>query len=662
MMTPRLLFILTVTQHGVVFGEKIPEQPTQFLDSYLGCYREGTGIYQDFIHKLGNAENIETCRTLAKTKKMKYFAMQNSVECWAGNNYGKNGPVGEDAFCNKKWGKMNSMSKERMQLAGGLKRNAIYRTEEQWYTANQKNKMFKNGTFIGCYWDDVNQAYEDEFKVKNQTRTRTPVDSVEECGKLAEKNKIPYFAVQSGWMCMMSKKMFPHYYKYPPTYDNSMCAGIKPKKISKQWGNFAGNAWMNAIYYTKPSPYWPGAFLDAPEGDDTIRLAWANAYCLAVWGGLGQKFKEGLRIRPRNCIDQSDQVQNKNPQMVIKDNMKFDVKDGLIKCKAKPTMCIGFTGKVLVTNKTLTLEKCGKNGTFQKIQMFDDMTIRFMDGIEFGFKVFDHQGNRPWSGMGDGLSGLWIKTYKVLAAKNEAFLIRSSAPPTPKPTPAPTPVPKMTRLKKAMGWSIKKGDCTIDISSGVPCALSPNYPKKYPDDDSCTIKMTKTKTVKPEVFITEKFFDQLKIGGVKMDGQLRAKQRIDLKKGVDAIEWSSDFYLAGKGWKICKTNKKEPAPPGKRRQKKKTPKCNEQLPGKNKDKGYRGCQDKSKSGRTCMKWSAQKPHTHTRTPNGKFHHGANLINNYCRNPDNEKGIWCYTMDKKKRWEYCNPVSVVKKKR
>jgi len=551
MMTPRFLFILTVTQHGVVFGKKQPEQPTQFLDGYLGCYKDKGGKNRDLPQKLGNAKNIETCRRLAKTKKMKYFGMQNSGHCWAGNNYGKNGAAGEDKLCIKNWGKMNSMSKERMQLAGNLNRNAIYRTDEQWYTANKKNKMFRNGTLIGCYWDDVNRAYEDEFEVKKKNQTMTRVDSVDECGKLAEKNKMPYFAVQGGSECRMSKKMFPHYYRYPPTYGISKCAVIKPKKISKQWGNWAGNAWMNAIYYTKPSPYWPGAFLDAPEGDDTIRLAWANAYCLIVNNYAGF-YKEGAPLQVYWCVNKKGKTG---------DNMKFDVKDGLIKCKAKPTMCVGFTGKALVEGKSLTLAKCGKNGTFQKIQLFDDMTMRFLDGIEFGFTI--------WKGIGgqDALNLRRIKTYKVSGITNEAFLIRSSAP-TPQPTPAPTLAPKMTGLKKAMGWSIKKGDCTIDISSGVPCAVSPNYPKMYPDDDSCTIKMTKTKTVKPEVFITEKFFDQLKIGGVKMDGQLKAKPRIDLKKGVDAIEWSSDFYLAGKGWKICKTNKKPPPMPGKKRQQK----------------------------------------------------------------------------------------------
>jgi len=53
--------------------------------------------------------------------------------------------------------------------------------------------------------------------------------------------------------------------------------------------------------------------------------------------------------------------------------------------------------------------------------MFDDMTIRFLDGIEFGFNVWGGIS----TGVGDGINLRQIKTYKVLAAKNEAFLIHS---------------------------------------------------------------------------------------------------------------------------------------------------------------------------------------------------------------------------------------------
>ena len=84
--------------------------------------------------------------------------------------------------------------------------------------------------------------------------------------------------------------------------------------------------------------------------------------------------------------------------------------------------------------------------------------------------------------------------------------------------------------------------------------------------------------------------------------------------------------------------------------------CDESTPGNLQD-GYRGCQTKTRSGKTCQKWSSQVPHSHTRTPENPTFAGKGLgDHNNCRNPDNEpNGIWCYTTDKSKRWEYCDPV-------
>merc|ERR1712166_575643 len=84
--------------------------------------------------------------------------------------------------------------------------------------------------------------------------------------------------------------------------------------------------------------------------------------------------------------------------------------------------------------------------------------------------------------------------------------------------------------------------------------------------------------------------------------------------------------------------------------------CDESTPGKHED-GYRGCQSKTVSGRTYQKWTSQKVHKHTRTPENVKFAGKGLgDHNNCRNPDNEpNGIWCYTTDKSKRWEYCDPV-------
>ena len=62
-------------------------------------------------------------------------------------------------------------------------------------------------------------------------------------------------------------------------------------------------------------------------------------------------------------------------------------------------------------------------------------------------------------------------------------------------------------------------------------------------------------------------------------------------------------------------------------------------------KDYEGNAAKTESGLECQKWSEQKPHIHYNYNVGEH--------NFCRNPDDHKGVWCYTTDKKKRWEACD---------
>lgn len=62
---------------------------------------------------------------------------------------------------------------------------------------------------------------------------------------------------------------------------------------------------------------------------------------------------------------------------------------------------------------------------------------------------------------------------------------------------------------------------------------------------------------------------------------------------------------------------------------------------------YTGRKSTTVSGKTCQKWNRNYPHKTKYRPNPDNH-------NYCRNPDNDaKGPWCYTTDRRTRFEYCN---------
>jgi len=125
-------------------------------------------------------------------------------------------------------------------------------------------------------------------------------------------------------------------------------------------------------------------------------------------------------------------------------------------------------------------------------------------------------------------------------------------PPTPKPTPRPTP-PKVKGLKSAKGWKVAKGfpSCTIDISEGVACVVSKNYPKKYSPEASCEIKMAKNVKRLDLHMKTEKWFDFLTIDGKHYHGTLKKKVDIKSKK----LKWSADFFEEG-SWKVCQASKK----------------------------------------------------------------------------------------------------------
>ncbi|XP_036914939.1 plasminogen [Sturnira hondurensis] len=66
---------------------------------------------------------------------------------------------------------------------------------------------------------------------------------------------------------------------------------------------------------------------------------------------------------------------------------------------------------------------------------------------------------------------------------------------------------------------------------------------------------------------------------------------------------------------------------------------------------YRGTSSTTVTGKKCQSWSSMTPHQHKKTP--EIYPDADLTMNFCRNPDGDKGPWCFTTDPRVRWEFCN---------
>jgi len=69
---------------------------------------------------------------------------------------------------------------------------------------------------------------------------------------------------------------------------------------------------------------------------------------------------------------------------------------------------------------------------------------------------------------------------------------------------------------------------------------------------------------------------------------------------------------------------------------------------------YLGYTSVTASGIVCQAWSSQSPHAHLNTQGYMYPDGSvSAASNYCRNPDDYVGLWCYTTSSATRWEYCD---------
>jgi len=68
-------------------------------------------------------------------------------------------------------------------------------------------------------------------------------------------------------------------------------------------------------------------------------------------------------------------------------------------------------------------------------------------------------------------------------------------------------------------------------------------------------------------------------------------------------------------------------------------------------KDYRGRKRETKNGKPCQRWDSTYPHTPKYTKDN--YPEAGLEDNYCRNPNDNKVPWCYTMEEKIEKEDCD---------
>ena len=72
---------------------------------------------------------------------------------------------------------------------------------------------------------------------------------------------------------------------------------------------------------------------------------------------------------------------------------------------------------------------------------------------------------------------------------------------------------------------------------------------------------------------------------------------------------------------------------------------------------YMGTQNTTRHGYTCQAWASNTPHNPSSSSkvDSNYPEGSReAASNYCRNPNGHNvGLWCYTTDSSKRWDYCD---------
>lgn len=108
-------------------------------------------------------------------------------------------------------------------------------------------------------------------------------------------------------------------------------------------------------------------------------------------------------------------------------------------------------------------------------------------------------------------------------------------------------------------WAAVTGPCTLIRYERSTCVESPNFPRRYDNDEQCTVEIHTGVAVPIQVsrFQTESYFDVLVVNGEPYSGS-RGPHKVT---PTADINWYSDFSEVRQGWRMCQVTPPAPTPP-----------------------------------------------------------------------------------------------------
>ena len=100
-------------------------------------------------------------------------------------------------------------------------------------------------------------------------------------------------------------------------------------------------------------------------------------------------------------------------------------------------------------------------------------------------------------------------------------------------------------LQGSWAWKVTAGLCSVDDDG---CVVSTNFPKEYPNDDTCVIEVLpgERKSLEVLAFSTEAGRDTVSVNGIDFSGTEGPEGMVP----VGSILWHSDArYRFGMGFK-----------------------------------------------------------------------------------------------------------------